>query len=82
MRPWAIDFVQTQTVSDKLDARLRQLDKKYDDKIKIYSDSHPTIPLSRIVPFVFTSDGILHPKTQEFMDWFICKAASVELIEL
>jgi hypothetical protein len=81
MRPWIIDFVQTQTTTDKLDARLRELDRKYDDKIKIYSDSHPTIPLSRIVPFVFTSDGILHPKTEEFMDWFLCKAASTELME-
>jgi hypothetical protein len=81
LRPWAIDFVQTQTTTDKLDARLRDLDKKYADKIKIYSDSHPTIPPSRIVPFVFTSDGVLHPKTEEFMDWFICKAASIELME-
>ena len=81
MRPWVIDFVQTQTTSDKLDIRLRELNKKYDEKVKIYSDSHPTIPLSRIVPFVFTSDGVLHPRTEEFMDWFICKAASTELAE-
>jgi hypothetical protein len=81
MRPWAIDFVQTQTTTDKLDIRLRDLDKKHNDKVKLYLDSHPTIPPSRIIPFVFTSDGILHPKTEEFMDWFICKAASVELFE-
>jgi hypothetical protein len=81
MRPWIIDFVQTQTTTDKLDVRLRELDRKHNDKIKIYSDSHPTIPLSRIIPFVFTSDGILHPKTEEFMDWFVCKAASTELME-
>lgn len=81
LQPWAIDFVQTQTTTDKIDVRLRELDKKYDDKVKIYSDSHPTIPRSRIVPFVFTSDGVLHPKTEEFMDWFICKAASTELQE-
>lgn len=80
MRPWIIDFVQTQTTTNKLDVRLRELDKKYDDKVKIYTDSHPTIPPSRIVPFVFTSDGTLHPKTEEFMDWFICKAASIELV--
>ncbi len=81
MRPWAIDFTQMQTTTDKLDVRLRELNKKYDEKVKIYSDSHPTIPLSRIVPFVFTSDGNIHPKTEEFMDWFICKAASTELFE-
>lgn len=76
-----IDFVQTQTTTNKLEVRLRELDKKYEEKVKIYTDSHPTIPISRIVPFVFTSDGVLHPKTEEFMDWFICKAASTELIE-
>jgi hypothetical protein len=54
---------------------------------KIYTQSPDLLRLSpdnssdRIVPFVFTSDGVLHPKTEEFMDWFICKAASTELME-
>ncbi len=51
----------------------------YNDKIRTYQDTHPTIPASHIIPFVFTSNGTLHPKTEEFMDWFICKAASQEL---
>jgi hypothetical protein len=81
MRPWIIDFVQLQTNSADSSTRLRDFDKKYNDKVRTYSDSHPTMPLSRIIPFVFTSDGVLHPKTEEFMDWFICKAASEELRE-
>jgi hypothetical protein len=35
--------------------------------------------VSRIIPFVFTSNGTLHPKTEEFMDWFICNSASQQL---
>lgn len=81
MRPWVVDFVQTQTTSSDATIRLRDLERKHNDKLRTYADSHPTIPLSRIVPFAFTSDGIIHPKADEFMNRFICKAASEELME-
>ena len=79
MQPWVIDFVQIQTNSGDSSILLRDLNKAYNDKIRTYQDTHPTIPVSRIIPFVFTSNGILHPKTEEFMDWFICSAASQQL---
>jgi hypothetical protein len=79
MHPWAIDFVQIQTNSGDSSTLLRDLNKAYNDKIRTYQDTHPTIPTSRIIPFVFTSNGTLHPKTEEFMDWFICNAASQQL---
>jgi hypothetical protein len=79
MLPWAIDFVQIQTNSGDPAILLRDLNRAYNDKLRVYQDTHPTIPASRIIPFVFTSNGTLHPKTEEFMDWFICNAASQQL---
>jgi hypothetical protein len=73
--PWFIDFVQAQIDNPAPDVVLRHLSRAHDEKINELIRSHIDIPRSSIIPFAFSSNGVLHPSALAFIDWFLCKAA-------
>ena len=43
--------------------------------------SHIGIPLQSIIPMAFASNGVFHPSSLLFVDWFLCRGAHKPLLE-
>jgi ribonuclease HI len=79
--PWFIDFVQAQIEDPNPDVMLRHLSRAHGEKINALVRSYINIPRSSIIPFAFSSNGVLHPAALAFVDWFLCKAARTPINE-
>jgi ribonuclease HI len=79
--PWFVDFVQAQIDDPDPEAVLRHLSRAHAEKINELVRSHINIPRSSIIPFAFSSNGVIHPAALAFVDLFLCKAARIPINE-
>ena len=79
--PWFIDFVQAQI--DDPDERniMRHINAAYQAKISELLRDHLLIPRTSIIPFAFCSNGLIHPQSLLFIDWFLCRASHAPINE-
>jgi len=79
--PWFIDFVQAQI--DDPDERniMRHINASYQAKIFELLRDHLLIPRTSIIPFAFCSNGVIHPQSLLFIDWFLCRASHAPINE-
>jgi hypothetical protein len=42
---------------------------------------HMGIPRQSVIPFAFASNGVFHPSSLLFVDWFLCRGSHVPLTE-
>lgn len=78
--PWFLDFVQAQ-IDDFDESRLmRHIETAYQRKISALVRDHVSIPRSRIIPIAFSSNGVFHPSSLLFIDWFLCQASRVPVV--
>jgi hypothetical protein len=79
--PRFLDFVQAQ-IDDFDESRLmRHLEAAYQRKISVLVRDHVAIPRSHIIPMAFSSNGVIHPASLLFIDWFLCQASRVPVCE-
>jgi ribonuclease HI len=79
--PWFIDFVQARIDNPDPDVVLKHLSQAHAEKINELIRSYIDIPRSSIIPFAFSSNGVIHPAALAFIDWFLCKAARTPINE-
>ena len=79
--PRFLDFVQAQ-IDDFDESRLmRHIETAYQRKITNYVHDHVSFPLTHIIPIAFSSNGVFHPASLLFIDWFLCQASRVPVCE-
>jgi len=79
--PWFIDFVQAQ-IDDPDDKNImRHINASYQAKISELLRDHLLIPRTSIIPFAFCSNGVIHPQSLLFIDWFLCRASHAPINE-
>jgi len=44
-------------------------------KINQYVRDHELLPRSSVIPIAFSSNGVFHPSSLVFIDWFLCRAS-------
>jgi hypothetical protein len=79
--PWFIDFVQAQIDDPDPDSMMTHLSRSHANKIHELVRSHINIPRSSIIPFAFSSNGVIHPAALAFIHWFLCKASRIPINE-
>ena len=60
---------------------MRHLEAAYQRKISVLVRDHVAIPRSHIIPVAFSSNGVIHPASLLFIDWFLCQASRVPVCE-
>jgi hypothetical protein len=79
--PRFLDFVQAQ-IDDFDESRvMRHIEAAYQHKITNYVRDHVSFPVSHIIPIAFSSNGVFHPASLLFIDWFLCQASRVPVCE-
>ncbi len=79
--PRFLDFVQAQ-IDDFDESRLmRHVEAAYQRKITDYVHDHVSLPWSHVIPIAFSSNGVFHPASLLFIDWFLCQASRVPVSE-
>ena len=73
--PWFIDFVQAQIDDPDERNTMRHVNNAYQRKITELVRDHISIPRTSIIPFAFCSNGVFHPQSLMFLDWFLCRAS-------
>jgi hypothetical protein len=73
--PWFLDFVQAQIDSPEANKVLVNINRSYQLKISILIRDHESVPRSSIIPMAFASNGVFHPSSLVFIDWFLCRAS-------
>ncbi len=81
LHPQFLDFVQAQIDDFDESCLMRHLEAAYQRKISVLVRDHVTIPRSRIIPMAFSSNGVIHPASSLFIDWFLCQASRVPVCE-
>jgi hypothetical protein len=73
--------VQAQIDEPDTDRVMRHLNAAYRLKINTLVRSHIGIPLQSIIPMAFASNGVFHPSSLLFVDWFLCRGSHKPLLE-
>jgi hypothetical protein len=60
---------------------MRHLNAAYRLKINTLVRSHIGIPIQSIIPMAFASNGVFHPSSLLFVDWFLCRGSHKPLLE-
>ncbi len=79
--PWFLDFVQAQIDDPAEDRVMRRLNEAHQAKISNLVRDHIGIPRQSIIPFAFASNGVFHPSSLLFVDWFLCRGSHVPITE-
>jgi ribonuclease HI len=79
--PFLIDFVQAQIDEPEEDRVMCHLNTAYRLKIAALVRDHIGIPRQSIIPMAFASNGVFHPASLLFVDWFLCRGAHKPLME-
>lgn len=79
--PWFLDFVQAQIDDPREDKVMSHINRAHRTKITEAARDHPTLPRSAIIPMVFASNGVFHPSSLVFLDWFLVRASHAPVSE-
>jgi hypothetical protein len=79
--PWFLDFVQAQIDDPREDKVMLNINRAHRTKIMEATRDHPTLPRSAIIPMVFASNGVFHPSSLVFLDWFLVRASHAPVSE-
>jgi hypothetical protein len=79
--PRFLDFVQAQIDDFDESLVMRHIEAAYQRKITVLVRDHVAIPPSHIIPMAFSSNGVIHPTSLLFIDWFLCQASRVPVCE-
>jgi hypothetical protein len=79
--PWFLDFVQAQVDDPDEERVMRRLNASYQLKISELVRDHIGFPRQSIIPIAFASNGVFHPSSLLFIDWFLCRGSRTPLAE-
>lgn len=70
-----MDFVQAQIDFPDEKRLMGKINQAYQLKITHLIKNYEGIPRSSIIPIAFSSNGVFHPSSLVFIDWFLCRAS-------
>jgi hypothetical protein len=73
--PWFLDFVQAQIDDPRADKIMTNINRAHRAKITEALRNHVHLPRSAIVPMAFAANGVFHPSSLVFIDWFLVRAS-------
>jgi hypothetical protein len=79
--PWFLDFVQAQIDNPNDNKVMDHLNRAHQAKISALVRDYGLIPRESVVPMAFASNGVFHPASLAFIDWFLCRASRVPISE-